>query len=267
MRNQVSQSKTIGSGRYNINSLSNGLAVLEHFDVRKRGFTIMEIARSLGWTKTTAFRYVTTLAGLGYLDFDEPTRRYQPAVKVLKLGFSYLSSLTFVDIAMPFLERLSQRFGESTNLAVLDGVEIVYVARVGSKRIISVNLGVGSRLPAYCTSMGKVLLAFLGDREREEAIEKIVFARHTPKTVASAKELRRSLEQVREDGYAINDQEMDPGLRSCAAPVFDRAGTILAAANLSVSSAWVSVKDLEKKYVPMIVETSREITNILKSRC
>ncbi len=117
-----------------------------------------ELTRWLGWTKTTAYRYVATLVRLGYLEVDELSRRYTPTVKVLNLGYASLNALTFPELALPYLERLSQRFGEASNMAVLDGTEVVYVARAGSKRILTISLHVGSRLPSHCTSMGKVLV-------------------------------------------------------------------------------------------------------------
>lgn len=263
MRNQVTHSET---SRYFVQSLSNGLRLLECFGKSGKGLTLMEISRELDWTKTSTFRYLTTLSVMGYVELEESTRRYRPTVKVLNLGYASLSALTFPELALPFLERLSRKFGESTNMAVLDGTDVVYVARVGSRRILATNLHVGSRLPVHCTSMGKVLLAYLDEAERAELVKKIVFTPHTPKTIAGPEKLRRALDQVRRQGYAVNDQELDIGLWSCSAPVFDKAGRVPAAINISTSRTRVRGKELVEKFVPSLLETGREITNVLKSR-
>lgn len=252
------------SSRYLIQSLAQGLQVLEQFGRAPRGFTLMDLAREMQLTKATAFRYLSTLAALGFLELEEETRRYRPAVRLLRLGGEYLAALSVRDVATPFLERLSARFGESVNLAVLDETEVVYVARVGGKRILSTNLGVGSRLPAHCTSMGKVLLAYASPAGQRRILSKIQFTRLTPKSITSVARLREVLAAVRRQGYAINDQELDLGLRSCAAPVFGRNGNVIAAVNVSTSTAGATFADVESRYVPALVETAREITEVLK---
>lgn len=221
----------------------------------------MKMALALGWTKTSAFRYIATLVQLGYLELEEETRLYRPTAKVLRLGFAFLNRLSFVERAKPHLERLSRRFDQSVNMAILDDTEIVYVARIEKKRFLSINLNVGGRFPVHCTSMGKVLVAFLDESEREATLAKIVYTQYTPKTVANAEAFRKLLVPVRELGYAINDQEMDLGLRSCSVPIIGPGGKILSAINLSVSSAWVDVERLMREFVPALLETGREIMN------
>ena len=268
LRNQVSHNETSATAhgpRYLVGSLAQGLALLERFDGR-RGLTLTDLTRGLGWTKTTTFRYLATLASLGYLEVDRQSRRYRPTVKVLRLGAAYLAALTLPELALSHLERLSERFGESVNMAVLDEAEVVYVARVGGRRILSTNLGVGSRLPAHCTSMGKVLLAWLDDASLRRILGKMTFARLTPRTVSGAARLREALRAVRRKGYAINDQEMDLGLRSCAAPVLDRSGAAVAAVNVSVSSARATREDVEARYVPHLLATAREISEVVRNR-
>lgn len=263
MRNQVTHSET---HRYHIHSLANGLQVLECLGKHGAGLTLMEVARPLGWTKTSAYRYLSTLTALGYLEIDETSRRYRPTVKVLSLGYAALNALTFPELVLPFLEQLSQRFGESTSMAVLDGTEVVHVARAVSKRILATNIHVGSRLPAYCTSLGRVLLAFLPDAERERRLRGITLTRYTPNTITDPRKLRRVLAQVRRQGYAINDQELDLGLWSCSVPVLDKQGKVFAAINVSASSLRASVEEAAEKIVPALRMASREITEILKSR-
>ncbi len=266
LRNLVSRHETgAPAPRYFIGSVAQGLALLERFG-GQRALTLTELVRELGWTKTTTFRYLATLASLGYLELDRQTRRYRPTVKVLRLGAAYLAALTIPELALPHLERLSERFGESANMAVLDHTEVVYVARVESRRILSTNLGVGSRLPAHCTSMGKVLLAWLDEASLRRTLSEMAFTRFTPRTVTSTARLREALRAVRRKGYAINDQEMDLGLRSCAAPVFDRNGAAVAAVNVSVSSARATRDDVEARYVPPVLAAAREISEAVRNR-
>jgi IclR family pca regulon transcriptional regulator len=266
VRNRVSQRETKKQPRYFIRALAHGLAVLECFGASERGYTLMEVARELGWTKATVFRHLVTLVSLGYLELDADTGRYRPTVKVLRLGSAYLSATSLPELAGPALERLSAKFDESVNMAVLDGAEVVYIARVGSKRILSTNLRVGARLPAHCTSMGKVLVAYLDEAEQRELIARMSFERFTPRTVTSATRFRQQLRGIRAAGWAVNDQELDMGLRSCAAPIFGRGGRAVAAVNLSVSSAQATREEVETQHVPAVVETARQITEALRSR-
>jgi len=263
MRNRVTHLET---SRYFIQSLANGLKVLECFGEGREWLTLMDLTRKLGWTKTSAYRYLATLTSLGYLEIDEATRRYRPTVRVLNLGYAALNALTFPELALPILERLSRQFDESTNMAVLDGTEVVYVARTGSKRILAANLHVGSRLPAHCTSMGKVLLAFLSGAEREKRLRNIPYTQYTPKTITDPTRLRRVLEEVRRQGYAVNDQELDLGLRSCSVPVLDKEGRSIAAINISASSVRASLMEVVNRFVPALTAASEEITKILKAR-
>jgi IclR family pca regulon transcriptional regulator len=255
-----------GGTRYAIQSLVHGFEVLEQFGQAPRGLTLMEVAGALGWGKATTFRYLATLVAIGYLELEPEARRYRPTVKVLRLGGAYLSSLTVPDLALPYLERLSRDLGESVNLAVLDDVEVVYVARVGGERILSTNLSVGSRLPAHATSMGKVLLAYLPEEDQRRVLARIDFKSITPRTVTSPARLREILATIRRQGYAVNDQELDIGLRSCAAPLFDRRGNVYAAVNASASSARVTLAEMESRHVPAVVSAARQITEVLKAR-
>jgi IclR family transcriptional regulator, pca regulon regulatory protein len=263
MRNLVTQSKT---SRYFVQSLANGLRVLECFGKDREALTLMEVARPLGWTKTSAYRYLATLTALGYLQIDEASRRYRPTVKVLNLGYAALNALTFPELALPFLERVSRHFDESTSMAVLDGTEVVYVARAASNRRLTTHIHVGSRLPAFCTSLGKVLLAFLPDADKKCRLKSITYKRFTPNTITDPRKLRRVLEQVRRQGYALNDQELDLGLRSCSVPVIDKQGKPLAAINVSASSARLTLEEAVEKVVPELKKASEEITEILKAQ-
>ncbi|HTT72283.1 MAG TPA: IclR family transcriptional regulator C-terminal domain-containing protein [Anaeromyxobacteraceae bacterium] len=248
---------------YLIRSLVHGLEVLEQFGGSPRGLTLTEISRALGRGKATTFRYLATLTELGYLDLEPESRRYRPAVRALRLGGAYLAALSLPELAAPHLERLARELGESANLAVLDEGEVVYVARVGARRILSTNLQVGSRLPAHCTALGKVLLAHLPPAEQARRLARLPLAPFTPRTLTSLPRLREALAAVRARGYALNDQELDLGLRSCAAPVLDRRGAVVAAVNVSASSARVSRHGLETRYVPAVRRTARELSALL----
>lgn len=260
MRNPVTQRATT---RYFIQSLANGLKVLERFGRDQGALTLTDVARPLGLTKTSAYRYLVTLSSLGYVEIDETSRRYRPTMKVFNLGHAVLNALAVPRLAISFLEQISREFGEWTSMAVLDGVEVVYVARTGSKRILSTNIQVGSRLPAYCTALGKVLLAFLPDAEREGRIKSITYTKFTPNTITEADTLRRLLDKVREQGYAVNDQELDVGLWSCAVPVFDKEGKCFAGINISTLSVCADTAEILETFVAALKTASRQITESL----
>lgn len=264
-KNDGSQGKKINE-RYFVHALAHGLSVLEGFVSGFQGRTLVEIARTLGWTKTSAFRHLSTLVALGYLEMDKRSKRYRPTVKMFRLGSVYLSMLSVSELAMPTLERLHGKLGEPITMGVLDGSEIVYVARVGSDPLLSTNVGVGSRLPAHCTSAGKALLAWLDEERRRETMEQMRFDPHTPHTVTSASKLVEELQAVHARGFAICDQELEVGHRSCSAPVFGKGGEALAAINVSVPTAHASLGDLEARYAPAIVAAAKEITAKVKKR-
>ncbi|HUK66810.1 MAG TPA: IclR family transcriptional regulator C-terminal domain-containing protein [Anaeromyxobacteraceae bacterium] len=249
--------------RYLIKSLVRGLEVMEVFGGAPRGLTVTEVARAIGCGKGTTFRYLSTLGALGYLEFEAESHRYRPAVRVMRLGGAYLAALSLPELATPHLERLAAAVAESVNMAVLDETEVVYVARVGARRILSTNLAVGSRLPAHCTALGKVLLAYLPADERDRRLAELDLAPLTSKTLTNRARLRQALSAVQRQGYALNDQELDLGLRSCAAPVLDRCGAAVAAINVSVPSAHATLHELETRYVPLLVNTAREVTSVV----
>jgi IclR family pca regulon transcriptional regulator len=179
--------------------------------------------------------------------------------KVLAIGYAYLSSMQLADIAQPHLEKLVARVRESSSMAILDGAEIVYVARVPTARIMSISLTVGTRLPAYATSMGRVLLSELPDADLARLLAALDFEPLTGRTVGSAAELRSVLKAVRDQGYALNDQELEEGLRSIAVPVRDGRGTALAAVNVAVPASRISVETLTGEILPLLHATAREV--------
>jgi IclR family pca regulon transcriptional regulator len=229
-------------------SLERGLAILSAFRSGRPILGVTELAREVGLSRSTAHRYVSTLATLGYLRQDAETRKYRLGPRVFDLGFAALNSMELREVAAPHLRELSDQTGYTVNMAVLDGLDIVYVERCRSARAgqreIDLNLHVGSRLPAYCTSLGKVLLAYLPDDERAAALARVDFARRGPNTLLSEEALGAELQHVREDGFAINNEELAYGLRSIAAPVFAHDGRAVAGINLAVHRTMVSMEEL-----------------------
>src|SRR5215831_982540 len=193
-------------------SLERGLAVLSAFSSTRPLIGVSEIAREVGLSRSSAHRYIATLASLGYLEQDRSTRKYRLGPRVLDLGFSAINSMELRQIALPYLQALSDATAHTVNMAVLDGTDIVYVERCRSgsigQREIDLNLHVGSRLPAYCTSMGKVLLAGLDAGQLDERLAATEPTRRGPNTIVGAASLRQELERVREQGLAVNNEEL-----------------------------------------------------------
>ena len=244
-------------------SLERGLAVLSAFRTGRSLLGVSELARELGLGRSTTHRYVATLARLGYLQQDEPTRRYRLGLRVLDLGFSALNSMELRDVAAPHLQELSDETGRTVNMAILDGADIVYIERCRSasagQREIDLSLHVGSRLPAYCTSMGKVLLAYAPDAERARVLEQTEFARRGPNTIMSSKTLLKELVHIRCSGFALNDEELAYGLRSIAMPIRGGGG-VVAAVNLAAHRSMISLDDLVARLSPALRRTADEIS-------
>jgi IclR family pca regulon transcriptional regulator len=245
-------------------SLERGLAILSAFQSTRPLLGVSDLSRQVGLSRSTTHRYVATLAALGYLQQDLATKRYRLGPRVLDLGFSAINSMELRQISVPHLQKLSDDTGHTVNLAVLDGVDILYIERCRSsrqgQRDIDLNLHVGSRLPAYCTSMGKVLLAYLEPEELERAVERIQFAQRGPNTLVDRTALLLELERVRADGLAVNNEELAYGLRSIAAPVRAPGGDVVAAINLAVHRSMVSLEDLLANLGAALKQTAGEIS-------
>ena len=246
-----------------VQSLERGLAVIRSFDAEHPDLTLSEVAVRTGLTRATARRLLLTLGELGYVSTNG--RRFSLTPRVLDIGYAYLSSLNVQQIAQPYLEALSERVHESVSVTVLDGADIVYVARVPTKRIMTISLGLGSRLPAYCTSMGRVLLAELAPEDLAGALPERL-ERHTEHTVTSAADLAVVLKQVRAQGWALVDQELEMGLRSVAAPLRDSSGRAVAAMNVSTQVARTPMEELHERFVPQLVTTAGQISEALAKR-
>jgi IclR family pca regulon transcriptional regulator len=212
---------------------------------------------------TTSLRIASTLEGAGYLRRDPETKRYRPSLKVLQLGFSALRSMDIRQSARPYLDRLSKETGETVSLAVLDGLEIVYVDRIRNRQIVGVVLGMGSRLPAHCTSMGKAMLAYLPEDQLKTRLNGAVLAACTGNTIVEIDSLEADLAKVRRRGYAVNNQELAVGLRAVAAPIWGEHGQVVAAINISGSTETISRSRLKQELVPLLSKTAAEISQSL----
>ncbi len=240
-----------------VQSLARGLSVIRAFDAQHPELSLSDVARRADLTRAAARRFLHTLTALGYVRTDG--RRFALTPRVLELGFSYLSSLSLPEIAQPHLERLSHEVGESVSAAVLDGTDIVYVARVPTRRIMSVRITIGTRFPAYATSMGRVLLAGLPDADRDAVLDASARAHLTDRTLTEPAALRAELERVRGQGWAVVDGELEPGLRSIAAPVRAKDGAVVAAVNVSTAATAEPVSVLVERFLPRLLETTARI--------
>ena len=247
-----------------VQSLSRGLTVLQAFNAERPAMTLADMSRATGLTRATARRLLHTLVTLGYVCTDGRTFELTP--RVLDLGFAYVSSLQLPDIAQPFMEALSDRVHESVSASVLDGSQIVYVARVNTQRIMGISLAIGSRLPAAWTSMGRVLLAGLTEPQLEQFFDSLTVAPPTAQSITDLDALRSEVDAVRNQGYALVDQELEVGIRSVAAPLRDRRGRTLAAINVGTHAARVTLKELRSVILPELINTARSIESQLAKR-
>ncbi|MFG1641998.1 IclR family transcriptional regulator C-terminal domain-containing protein [Amycolatopsis sp. NPDC049252] len=244
-------------GAHHVQSLERGLAVIKAFHAGAAELTLSDVARATGLTRAAARRFLLTLADLGYVRTDG--KYFSLTARVLELGYSYLSSMTLPEVAQPHLEHLSADVHESSSVSVLEGTDIVYVARVAVSRIMTVSINVGTRFPAYATSMGHVLLAGLGKEELEAYFAVARLDRLTDRTVTAPDRLRAELARVREQGWAMVDQELEEGLRSVAAPIHDRRGKVAAAVNLSTHASRTTAESVERDLVPPLLAAARTI--------
>jgi IclR family pca regulon transcriptional regulator len=256
-------SATAAGGTF-LQGLERGLAVIRAFNAELPSLTLSEVAREVGITPATARRILLTLEELGYVRSDG--RRFSLTPRVLALGWAYLSSLDLGDIAGPFMEELSARTQESCSIATLDLPDIVYVARVPTRRIMTVALGVGARLPAYVTSMGRVLLADAPEDEVSAYLSALEPEGLTDHTVTSVDELRELIRQAGTDGYALVDQELELGLRSIAVPIRDSRGRAVAALNVSAHASRSTRASLQSDVLDPLRECADHISTALQRR-
>jgi IclR family pca regulon transcriptional regulator len=239
-----------------VQSLERGLAVIRAFDGEHPELTLSDVARVTGLTRAAARRFLLTLVDLGYVRTDGRLFALRP--RVLELGYSYLSSLGLPEVALPHMEALAAQVHESSSLCVLDGKDIAYVARVPTHRIMTVAITVGTRFPAYATSMGRVLLAGLPQNVLDGHLSDGDFKQLTPKTITRADKLRAAIAKIAGQGYALVDQELEIGLRSIAVPVRVR-GKVVAALNVSMHASRGSSDAARRELLPPLRETADAI--------
>lgn len=249
-----------------VQSLARGLAVIRAFDADNAELSLSEVARRADMPRAAARRFLRTLETLDYVRGAGVGvgRTYALTPRVLELGFSYLSALSLPELVQPHLERLSREVDESVSAAVLDGTDIVYVARVPTRRIMSVRIMIGTRFPAYATSMGRVLLAALPDAERDAVLAASRLQPLTDRTMTDPRALGEELDRVAAQGWSLVDGELEPGLRSVAAPLHGRGGAVVAAINVSMGATRDTVEQLAEEYVPPLLATARTIESELR---
>jgi IclR family pca regulon transcriptional regulator len=244
-------------------SLARGLAVIQAFSQRRHHLTISQVSTTTGLSRAAVRRCLYTLAKLGFAGSDD-NRHFFLRPRILALGHSYISSMPLATAAQPVLEHISHLLHESCSIATLDGVEIVYIARANVTRIMSIDLGVGSRLPAFCTSMGRAILANLPPEELESVLSRVEFKRYTERTITNPAKLTQALRQIRRDGYSIIDQELEHGLRSMAVPIQNPNGKVVAALNIGAHAQRVSIQEMQTKFLPHLRAAAQELCLLLK---
>ena len=247
-----------------VQSFARGLAVIRAFNAERPEQTLTDVAAAAGLTRAGARRILLTLQTLGYVETEGRLFRLTP--KILDLGFAYLTSMPFWNLAEPVMEELSAQVHESCSAAVLDRTEIVYVLRVPTHKIMTINLSIGSRLPAYCTSMGRVLLAALDDEALDATLGSTPLYAHTARTVTDKEELKKVIAQVRRQGWAIVDQELEGGLISLSAPIRNRQGRVIAAMNISGNAQRNSAKQMVKAFLEPLQQAAQNVSDLVARR-
>ena len=240
-----------------VQSLERGLAVIRVFGADRRELRLSDVARATGLTRAAARRFLLTLVRLGYVQQNGSNFSLRP--RVLELGYAYLSALSLPEVAQPHMETLVAEVNESSSIAVLDDLEIVYVARVPTQRIMTITIAVGTRLPAYATSMGRVLLAGLDADSLYERLSRMQIERLTPTTAPDVNSLRERIDAAREAGWAAVDQELEQGVRSAAVPIRDASGAVAAALNVSVHATRMTMQALRRNVVPRLLRSAEAI--------
>ncbi|HSV77684.1 MAG TPA: IclR family transcriptional regulator C-terminal domain-containing protein [Ramlibacter sp.] len=242
-------------------SLEHGLAVIEAFDARHPRLTLSEAAERTGMTRASARRYLLTLAKLGYADYDG--KHFSLDLRVLRLGYGLLSAAPLPRKAQPVLDTVSVETGETASVAVLDENHVVFLARSLSRKVFSPTVGVGTRLPAFCLSTGRVLLAQRSDAEVRLLLGHSERTAYTPRTLTAVDDILRAVQAVREQGFAVSDEEYEPGLRSVAVPVPSATGRAEVAMTVSVHSAQVSVEETTARLLPALQRGAQALSTLL----
>ena len=247
-----------------VRSLARGLSVIKAFDRFTPAMTLSDVARKTGLPRAAAGRFLKTLVTLEYASFDGREYRLRP--RVLELGMAYFSSFSFIEIANPILETAAKRAEEPCSMGVLDGTELVYVARHTANRMMSISIALGNRYPATSTSLGRALLGGLSDAELDALLDKVEIRQVTPLTVTDKRKLREMIVKGRSDGYCTADGQLEVGIRSVAVPVRGRDGKIIAAINMGVPATRHSMESLITQLLPILRDAAGEIEFAIRSR-
>jgi len=250
-----------GRSRDFVQSLERGLEIMRVFSAERPSMTVSEVAQMVGLTRATVRRFLLTLSELGYV--KEKFNRFELTPQVLELGYAFLSSLSFPDVALPKLEELVALTGESSEAAILDRGDVVYVARVAGPALMTVSVNIGARRPAYATSLGRAMLAGLSEFELRSYLDQYELKPMRAGTVIDQSLFLSQLEKVREHGFAFVNQELEEGLIALAVPVKDTQGAVIGAINLSTHIGRKSIEDLTA-FVPLLKSTAAEIENGLR---
>jgi len=239
-------------------TLAKGLAVLGSFDKQRPAMTLSQAAQAAGLSRATARRILRTLTALGYV--AQNGRDFSLSAGILKLGFAYLATQNWLEQAAPLMRQLSEDFHESCSAAILEGTEIVYVARIPASRIMSVALAVGTRLPAFHTALGRVQLGFLDEAELWRRLRSVRIEAHTPSTITDIQALFDRVQEDRTQGFSIIDEELERGLRAIAVPIVDRGGQAIAGLNLSTHSTRTTRNEMRDRFLPRLRSVAERIS-------
>lgn len=240
-----------------VQSFARGLSVIRAFSAAAPAQTLSEVAARTGLTRAGARRILLTLQTLGYVTSDG--RQYRLTARILDLGFAYLSSMPMWNLAEPAMQSLAARVQESCSAAVLDGTDIVYVMRVPTRKIMSIALGAGSRLPAHCTSLGRMLLAGLPEDEAMKVLRAAPPVAHTRHTLTDIDAIMGRIRQARRQGWCLVNQELEEGLISLAAPIINREGQMIAALNISSQANRTPSRQMQEEMLPALLEAAQGI--------
>lgn len=241
-----------------VNSLQKGFAVLKAFSREHPRLTLAQITRDTGLDKSAAQRFLYTMHELGYLKKDPDTKQYTLSAKVLEFAYTYLYSDPIIERAQPFLVEAHERTGETVNLAVLDGIDIILISRIPSRHVISTNIQIGFRLPAVYSASGRIIAARLPADARDDLIRDSVYSPYTPSTVLDPEEIRALIGRAEADGYAVVQSQVLPTDISVAAPVIDGAGRVLGAVSISAPDTRVTIDEARASFVPAAIEAARK---------
>lgn len=242
-----------------VQSLEKGLNVIRVFDQDNTRMTLTEVAKRVDLTRANARRILLTLQFLGYVKSSVDGKYFSLSPKILDLGYSYLSSLGLPEIAKPYMEKLAAQVQESCSLSTNEGHDIIYIARVQTKRIMTISLGVGTRLPIHCTSMGRVIVSQMPSEEREKLMDKIELKAYSSKTITNRALWKKEIMKIKEQGWGLVDQELEEGVRSIAVPIIDSRNCTIAALNISGHASRVSVEEMINRFLPQLQDCADKI--------